>query len=81
MEPAAVVWAAMGNPDLFQDIGRKGGGFLGGHVHVHHDVFGDAGQPAFAGVEHLLDIVQALGVIVEKLRGDPHPVPAWSSRR
>ena len=41
---------------------------------MHDDVFGDTGEPAFAGVEHLLDIVNALGIVVEELHGDAHAI-------
>jgi hypothetical protein len=37
-------------------------------------VFRDGSQPALFGVEHLLHIVNALGVVVEELDGDLHGV-------
>ena len=38
---------------------------------MNDHVFRDASEPAFLGVVHLLDIVNALCIIVEKLDGNP----------
>ena len=41
---------------------------------MHDDVLGDARQPALRGMEHLLNVMDALGVAIEKLGGDAHAI-------
>ncbi len=60
--------------DLFIYVRREWGGFLRGHVDMHDDQLRHAGQPALFGMEHLLHVMHAFGVTVEKLRLDPHRI-------
>src|SRR5262249_6432198 len=56
------------------DLRREGGDLLRLHVDVQRQVFGGGRNPAFARVKELLEIVHALGVVIEELKGDPYRV-------
>ena len=53
---------------------RKRRGLFRRHVDMQRQVLGGGRQPALLGVEQLLEIVHALGVVIEQLEGHPHRI-------
>src|SRR5215467_2835754 len=56
------------------DVIREGRGLAGRHVDVERHVLGSRRNPAFVGVEELLEKVHAFGVVVDELERHPHGV-------
>src|SRR5215831_17453955 len=57
-----------------RNLGREGRRLLGLHIHVQRHVLRGCRNPAFGGVKELLEIVYALGIIIEQLEGHAHRI-------